>query len=64
MNGRHTVTRSLQSLRMTSNSALGCCPDCGERIPTRWCLIDYEREDGTEGVWAECPACKDVVAPE
>ena len=43
---------------------LGRCPDCGERIPTAWGLIDYEREDDTEGVWAECPSCEKVVAPE
>jgi DNA-directed RNA polymerase subunit RPC12/RpoP len=45
-------------------SSLGRCPDCGERIPTAWRLIDYEKDDGTEGVWAECPACSEVVAPE
>jgi predicted RNA-binding Zn-ribbon protein involved in translation (DUF1610 family) len=43
---------------------LGCCPDCGERIATAWRLIDYEKADGTEGTWAECPACGEVVAPE
>jgi hypothetical protein len=43
---------------------LGCCPDCGERISTAWRLIDYEKDDGTEGIWAECPACSEVVEPE
>jgi len=45
-------------------SSLGRCPDCGEEIPTGWRLIDYEKDDGSEGVWAECPVCDDVVAPE
>jgi len=48
----------------TDDSSLGCCPDCGEEIPTGWRLIDYEKDDGSEGVWAECPVCDDVVAPE
>jgi hypothetical protein len=43
---------------------LGRCPDCGEPIPTAWILVEYEKDDGTEGVWAECPTCDDVVAPE
>jgi len=42
---------------------LGRCPDCEERISTAWALVEYEKEDGTEAVWAECPACEDVVAP-
>ena len=42
---------------------LGCCPNCGERIPTAWLLVLYQKDDGTEGVWAECPSCEDVVAP-
>jgi hypothetical protein len=32
--------------------------------PTAWTLVEYEKDDGTEGVWAECPGCGDVVAPE
>jgi len=43
---------------------LGRCPDCDERIPTLWTLVEYEKDDGTDGVWAECPVCGDVVAPE
>jgi hypothetical protein len=45
-------------------SSLGRCPECGEKIPSEWSLIDYEKEDGTSGVWAECPACDDVVEPD
>jgi hypothetical protein len=47
-----------------NTQSLGDCPDCDETITTAWVLVEYEKEDGTEGVWAECPACKDVVAPE
>jgi len=58
----HTL---LPPLSMPSDeTVLGRCPDCGEPIPTAWRLIDYQKDDGTEGVWAECPACEDVVAPE
>jgi len=35
----------------TDESSLGRCPDCGERIPTAWLLVEYEKADGTEGVW-------------
>jgi phage terminase large subunit GpA-like protein len=48
----------------SDGSSLGRCPECGERIPPAWLLVEYEREDSTEGVWAECPACEGVVAPE
>lgn len=45
-------------------SFLGRCPECGENISEAWTLVEYEKDDGTEGVWTECPACEDVVAPE
>ncbi len=45
-------------------SLLGCCPECGEDISEAWILVEYEKADGTEGVWTECPACENVVAPE
>jgi hypothetical protein len=45
-------------------SFLGRCPECGEDISEVWILVEYEKEDGTEGVWTECPACENVVAPE
>ncbi|GAB7008974.1 hypothetical protein JCM31271_09170 [Halorubrum trueperi] len=45
-------------------SSLGRCPECGEDVSEAWILVEYEKEDGTEGVWAECPVCEDVVAPE
>ena len=49
---------------MISDTSLGQCPDCGEGIPLAWVLVEYEKEDGTEGVWAECLCCDDVVSPE
>ncbi|WP_265107790.1 phage terminase large subunit family protein [Halosolutus halophilus] len=45
-------------------STLGRCPECGSSIPSGWQLIEYEREDGADGVFAECPSCSEVVAPK
>ena len=47
-----------------NRSMLGRCPKCGEEIPSGWTLIEYEKADGTVGIWAECPACEEVVSPE
>lgn len=43
---------------------LGRCPSCS--TPLRWddLLIEYESEDGTHSVFAECPTCGGVVAPD
>ena len=50
---------------MTQNaSVLGRCPECGADISRAWLLIEYEKTDGTTGIWAECPACGEVVSPE
>jgi len=43
---------------------LGRCPDCGDEIPEAWLLVEYTKDDGADGIWAECPTCEDVVAPE
>lgn len=43
---------------------LGRCPNCGEQISLTWLLVEYEKADGTEGRWAECPGCDDVVDPQ
>ncbi|MEF8975799.1 MAG: hypothetical protein V5A21_06200 [Halapricum sp.] len=48
----------------TDEQLLGHCPDCGKEISRAWLLVEYEKADGTAGVWAECPSCEDVVAPE
>jgi len=59
------VTCSFHPVSMTTDeSLLGRCPDCGDPIPDAWVLVEYTKDDGTDGVWAECPACEDVVAPE
>ncbi|WP_449267424.1 DUF7837 family putative zinc-binding protein [Haloarchaeobius iranensis] len=34
----------------TDESSLGRCPDCDESIPSAWLLVEYKKEDGTEGV--------------
>lgn len=44
--------------------ALGLCPECGEQVTPPWVLLRYEKDDGTEGVWAECPNCQEVISPE
>ena len=48
----------------TDESWLGRCPECDEDISEAWILVEYEKDDGTEGVWTECPACENVVAPK
>jgi len=48
----------------TDDSSLGRCPDCNDPIPDAWLLVEYSKDDGTDGVWVECPSCKDVFAPE
>jgi hypothetical protein len=69
--GRHAihvegpVPRSFHPVSMpTDDSLLGRCPDCGDPISDAWLLVEYSEDDGTDGVWAECPSCEDVVAPE
>lgn len=42
---------------------LGDCPHCGEPVTEPWLLIEYERENGDSGRYAECPVCGDVVRP-
>ena len=44
-------------------STVGVCPLCEARIDRHDVLIEYERSEGTAGVYAECPACQDVVTP-
>jgi hypothetical protein len=59
------VTRSFHPLGMPADdSSLGQCPDCGERISAAWLPVEYSKDDGTDGIWAECPSCEAVVAPE
>lgn len=43
---------------------LGRCPECGGRIPIPWLLVEYEKDNGEAGIWAECPDCAAVVAPK
>jgi hypothetical protein len=43
---------------------LGHCPDCASAIPEGWLLVEYTKDNGTTGNWAECPDCETVVAPE
>ncbi len=45
-------------------STVGQCPECGSSISSGWKLIEYERDDGPLGIFAECPSCNEVVAPE
>ena len=50
---------------MTTDAApLGRCPECGRSVPSGWALIEYERANGEQGVFAECPSCESVIRPE
>jgi hypothetical protein len=42
----------------------GRCPECDEDISVAHVLVEYEKNNGTTGIWAECPICDDVVSPE
>ena len=44
-------------------STVGVCPLCETSIDRHNVLIEYERSEGTAGVYAECPDCRDVVTP-
>ncbi|WP_449404868.1 DUF7837 family putative zinc-binding protein [Haloplanus natans] len=48
----------------TDTSQHGRCPKCEEGIFTVHILVEYEKDDGTTGIWAECPVCNDIVSPE
>lgn len=44
-------------------SLLGTCPSCREQIPSGFLLIEYRSSSGWPQMFAECPACRDVVHP-
>ncbi|WP_449272228.1 DUF7837 family putative zinc-binding protein [Halorussus rarus] len=48
----------------STTTLLGTCPECGVVIAAPSKLIEYERTDGTTGIYAECVGCSAVVAPE
>lgn len=43
--------------------SLGTCPFCQAKITTSNVILKYETEAGP-AVYAECPACRDVVNPQ
>ena len=43
---------------------LGICPKCGAEIEPFQLLVEYEKDDGTTGRFAECESCGEVVRPE
>ena len=49
---------------MTGDPPLGNCPKCGEELSSAYVLVEYEKDDGTTGIWAECPICDEVVSPQ
>lgn len=59
------VTRSFPLPRMSTDrpSTVGVCPLCETTIGRHDVLIEYERSEGTAGIYAECPDCRDVVTP-
>lgn len=50
--------------RSGKSAALGVCPICGVAVPSARLLIEYESEDGTSRMFAECPRCEDPIHPE
>lgn len=46
-----------------NQSPLGVCPDCGRELQPVHALIEYEKTNGEQGIFAECPKCDDVVEP-
>lgn len=46
-----------------SDTVLGACTFCGETVADRHVIIEYERESGELGVWAQCPGCREIVDP-
>jgi NAD-dependent SIR2 family protein deacetylase len=44
-------------------SRLGVCPECGWSLGREWLLIEYEKESGETGRFADCPECDAVVKP-
>lgn len=44
-------------------TVLGACTFCGETVTDRYVIIEYGRESGELGVWAECPGCHEIVDP-
>lgn len=46
-----------------NGSPLGVCPNCGVTLSQAEKLIEYRREDGSVGVYADCSSCDDVVHP-
>lgn len=47
-----------------NSSSIGRCPRCDTAIPRAYVLIEYETKSGEQAIYAECPDCADVVAPE
>ncbi|WP_449405124.1 DUF7837 family putative zinc-binding protein [Haloplanus rubicundus] len=42
----------------------GRCLECDESISAAHILVEYEKDDGTTGILAECSVCDDVVRSE
>lgn len=47
----------------SGRSLLGRCPRCGSQIESDQLLIKYEDNHERTRLFAECPACTDVVHP-
>jgi len=61
----HTLRRSLPCLTMPPETeTVGVCPECGAEIGPGQILIEYEQEDRSRGLFAECYACEAVVSPQ
>lgn len=51
-------------IQVSDRSMLGACPNCSEAIADHDVIIEYECTDGSTGVYAECPDCREIIAPE
>jgi hypothetical protein len=43
---------------------LGTCSFCGAIVAAQDVIVEYERQNGAPGIWAECPDCSEIVDPK
>lgn len=58
-----SATAARHTRMSDQNTSIGVCPNCERSVTTASLLIEYERDDGTTGQFADCPHCDSVVKP-